>query len=228
MSEKTERGKYKYTSSYKRFQTSLACVFTSIFPYIFIEILWNALGYYLSVDILIIMAQVVHVPMVVMICIFIVLAVRNYKIFKKKVGDGTIHDELYMPASVPGVISSILPVLQGMNQANMKELTPEEKKIKGLIQMYPKITLANLASKASIPESNIEDILLHLISNDVIKGHIDPGTGEFISGMIDTTRVKPVDDAIFDCPHCGAVMDSAPVRGTSVWCRSCGNLIVVK
>jgi DNA-directed RNA polymerase subunit RPC12/RpoP len=106
--------------------------------------------------------------------------------------------------------------------------SPEEEKVKRLIQMYPKITMADLAAKAGVPANQIEEMLMKLISNGSIKGHVDPGTGDFISGMIDTSRVRPVDDAVFDCPHCGAVMNSAPVRGTSVRCESCGNLIVVK
>jgi DNA-directed RNA polymerase subunit RPC12/RpoP len=106
--------------------------------------------------------------------------------------------------------------------------SPEEEKVKKLIQMYPKFTMADLAAKAGVPANQIEEMLMKLISNGSIKGHVDPGTGDFISGMIDTSRVRPVDDAVFDCPNCGAVMKSAPVRGTSVRCESCGNLIVVK
>jgi hypothetical protein len=233
MAEKKDYKQYRGTTSYRRFKASLTCVITICFMYAVIEAMWGGLGLFLSVDILYFMALYGNIPFGIMTGLATVYAIVNYLKFKKKVDDGSIKDESSFTGYVSG--SGYMRGYTGsvsqptfIPLASDASLSPTEKKVKGLIQMYPKITMEDLAAKAGVPGNQIEEMLLKLISNGNIKGHVDPGTGEFISGMIDTTRVKPVDDAVFDCPHCGAVMKSAPVRGTSVKCESCGNLIVVK
>ncbi len=221
--------KYRYTASYKKLYNSFCCLIAAGCMYGGVEAMWGGLGTFLQVDVLSGMALWANIPLGVLVGTMVVLTIVNYVNFKKKVADGSIEKEpavSTMSGYVSGLTSGYVGIAGGMVSDAM--LTPEEKKIKGLIQMYPKITLEELAAKAGVPGGQIEGMLLKLVSNGNVKGHIDPGTGEFISGMIDATRVTPVDDAVFDCPHCGAVMKSAPVRGTSVKCTSCGNLIVVK
>nr|MDO8088078.1 hypothetical protein [Candidatus Sigynarchaeum springense] len=213
------KAEYRNTISYRRFASSRVCMIMLFVMYSMIEAMWLGLGYFLRVDILWYMALYGNIPFAIMSSAGVGYCMWTYRQYKKKVADGTIKDDTTIAS-----YGTVLSTYYAMGDAT---LSPEEKKVKGLIQMYPKITMADLAAKAGIPAGQIEETLLKLVSNGNIKGHVDPGTGEFISGMIDTTRVKPVDDAIFDCPHCGAVMKSAPVKGTSVRCASCGNLIVV-
>jgi hypothetical protein len=228
MTEKTDYKQYRGTTSYRKFRASLTCMIVVLCMYAAIEAMWGGLGIFLRVDILSYMALYANIPLGIFVGLTIVFSIVNYLKFKKKVDDGSIKEEPSFTGYVQtGYIGSIAqPTF--VNTVGDASLSPTEKKVKGLIQMYPKITMEEIAAKAGVPGGQIEELLLKLISNGNIKGHVDPGTGEFISGMIDTTRVKPVDDAVFDCPHCGAVMKSAPVRGTSVKCESCGNLIVVQ
>ncbi|MBN2154299.1 MAG: hypothetical protein JW839_22785 [Candidatus Lokiarchaeota archaeon] len=222
--------KYRYTRSYRTFKTSLICVIMAVVIYAFIEGLWGGLGYFLGVSTLYYMALFGNIPLAILAGLAVSFSVVSYVKFKKKVADGSIDAELSTPVHVPSVFSGLGSAFQmlGAGAGMGRQLAPEEQKIKGLLQMYPKMTLSALAAKSGVPEGQIEDKLLKLLSEGVIRGHVDPGTGEFISGMVDTTRVRPVDDAVFDCPHCGAIMKSAPVKGTSVRCESCGNLIVVE
>nr|MDO8088079.1 hypothetical protein [Candidatus Sigynarchaeum springense] len=228
--KKGKYDKYKFTRAYREAHTSMACTIGLVFIYVFIEALWGGLGYFIGVDTLLYIALYANIPMCVILGIMTGLSIKKFRDFKKKADDGTLDKEPAFNVQVPAVFSSLMPALQSIGAVarSRRELSPEEQKIKGLLHMYPKITLATLAAKSGVPEDQIEERLLKLLSEGVIRGHVDPGTEEFISGMIDTTRVKPVDDAIFDCPHCGAVMKSAPVKGTSVRCASCGNLIVVE
>ncbi|NMC04100.1 MAG: hypothetical protein GYA24_02750 [Candidatus Lokiarchaeota archaeon] len=227
MPEKADYKQYRGTASYQRFRVSVVCAVTLVAMYGFIELLWGLLGYYLEVDSLMLMALYANFVLTPLVIVLVVFSVVNFKKFKQKVDDGSIKDEANFTRYLPGGYISSMPVPVPVPVARDALLTPAEKKVKGLIQMYPKITMVDIAAKAGIPGDQVEDLLLKLLSSGVIKGHVDPGTGEFISGMIDTTRVKPVDDAVFDCPYCGAVMKSAPVKGTSVRCESCKNLIVV-
>jgi hypothetical protein len=230
MAEKKDYKQYRGTMSYRKFQQSRICVIAVCFMYLFIELIWGLLGYFLMVPTLLFMALYGNFFLAPLVVVFTITTVTQFKKFKKKVDDGSIEDEPKFSGYIPGGGGFISPLAAStiMNTISDASLSPTEKKVKGLIQMYPKITMEELAVKAGVPGNQIEEMLLKLLSNGNIKGHVDPGTGEFISGMIDTTQVKPVDDAVFDCPHCGAVMKSAPVRGTSVKCESCGNLIVVK
>jgi hypothetical protein len=112
------------------------------------------------------------------------------------------------------------------------KLTIEEQRLVGYLSLYPKISLEALSKKVGKPALYLENMILDLKMRDVIKGHIDPGTNEFISGMVDRTTETVIDrnihrpDAYF-CPYCGAKMASVPVKGTSTKCDSCGNLVVV-
>ncbi|MEX2680486.1 MAG: PCI domain-containing protein [Candidatus Sigynarchaeota archaeon] len=227
MGKERKYDKYKYTLAYRRVTTSIGCTIGLGILWIFIEALWGGLGYFFWIDTLLYMAMYANIPFGIMLGIMIGMMIKRIRDFKRKVADGSIDKDLTSTVYFPAGPSKVMSVLQSMGERAGRPLTLEEQKIKGLIQMYPKITLAALAAKAGVPEDQIEDKLSMLLSEGVIRGHVDPGTEEFISGMIDTTRVKPVDDAVFDCPHCGAVMKSAPVKGTSVRCASCGNLIVV-
>jgi hypothetical protein len=228
MPEKTDYKQYRGTTSYRQFAQSLICVIAICFMYLFIELIWGLLGYFIHVPFLSIMALYANFFIAPLVVIFIISVIKRFKKFKAKVDDGSIKAEPSFTGYVQsGYIGSVAQTTFG-NPVSDALLSPTEKKVKGVVLMYPRITMEEIAAKAGVPGGQIEEMLLKLISNGNIKGHVDPGTGEFISGMIDTTRVKPVDDAVFDCPHCGAVMKSAPVRGTSVKCESCGNLIVVK
>ncbi len=228
LEKKTNYKEYKGTASYRRFMTSLTCTITVGAAYGAVEAMWGGLGYFLGVSVLLYMALYANIPLSIFVGSLVVLAIVNFRKFKKKVDDGSIKDEPSFSGYISTGYISTLPASTTIGSISDATLSPTEKKVKGLIQMYPKITMAGLAAKTGVPEGEIEGILLKLVSNGNIRGHVDPGTGEFISGMIDTTRVTPVDDAVFDCPYCGAVMKSAPVKGTSIRCESCKNLIVVK
>ncbi|MBD3187270.1 hypothetical protein GF325_10605 [Candidatus Bathyarchaeota archaeon] len=74
----------------------------------------------------------------------------------------------------------------------------------------------------------VESLLLKLVAKGSIRGHFDPGTNEFISGMIPQSRITGVVAGASICPHCGSALDTIPVKGTTVKCHSCGNLLMVK
>ena len=112
------------------------------------------------------------------------------------------------------------------------QLTLEAKKLITILTIYPKIRLDVLAEKIGYSVKEVEEKLLELKMHGFVKGHIDPGTNEFISGMVDKTTETVIDDSpttpdAYFCPYCGASMDSVPVKGTSTKCDNCGNLIVV-
>ncbi len=107
-----------------------------------------------------------------------------------------------------------------------KGLSPVERKMTGILQVYPKISLKDLAEKMGMDEKLVEESLVDLVQRGHVKGHIDPGTREFISAMSTATGVASSAGKALTCPHCGATLPSIPVRGTSVKCKSCGNLII--
>ncbi|MFX0102383.1 MAG: PCI domain-containing protein [Candidatus Hodarchaeota archaeon] len=105
----------------------------------------------------------------------------------------------------------------------------ESRKIRAYSILYPKITLTQLAKKSGVPDEEIEDKLVDLQVNRKIRGHIDPGTREFISGSVNHSII--VDGSAgpdaFLCPFCKSSIGSPPVKGTTLKCESCGNLIVM-
>nr|MDO8110922.1 hypothetical protein [Candidatus Sigynarchaeota archaeon] len=61
------------------------------------------------------------------------------------------------------------------------------------------------------------------------QGHFDPGTKEFISGMVKIrTDIVGIKAVTFECSSCGSSFSSLPVKGTSIKCPSCGNVMVIE
>ena len=110
---------------------------------------------------------------------------------------------------------------QGMDDAS--------RKIKAYTILYPHIKLSTLAKKSGSNESEIEDKLLNLMVHREIVGHIDPGTNQFISGLVDHSIIVDGSEGpdAFLCPFCKSSIGSPPVKGTTLKCDSCGNLIVM-
>ena len=112
-----------------------------------------------------------------------------------------------------------------LDQAALQDLGSDEVKLVGMAKAYPKISLADIASKLKIPERNAETMLVQLVAQGVIRGRIDPGTKEFISGMVQHVDAQPATIKIVQCPYCGAGLNTSLVKGASVKCGACGQLI---
>jgi DNA-directed RNA polymerase subunit RPC12/RpoP len=127
------------------------------------------------------------------------------------------------------IIITIIRLVTTPTQAQTKKKKKKNlhQEIKAIVMTYPKISMKDMAEL--IGESLIitEKMVLMMIAKGKIKAYIDPGTKDIISGMIKHGKVIGNVQESFKCNHCGALLDSLPVKGTSVKCASCGNLIVV-
>nr|MDO8108728.1 PCI domain-containing protein [Candidatus Sigynarchaeota archaeon] len=108
-----------------------------------------------------------------------------------------------------------------------KGLSANEQKVLGILRVYPKISLKDLGEKLNMDDNKAEGVLIAMVTRGLIYGHIDPGTKEFISAMNPTMAsvTAPVSGAVL-CPNCGAPLPSVPIRGTTMKCPACGNLIM--
>lgn len=107
-----------------------------------------------------------------------------------------------------------------------KMAVDQEKMVVAIARSHPKISMAELGERLGETKLQAEQRLLKLISKDKVRGHFDSVSGDFISAMVETSRIGTAAQG-FDCPHCGASIMSTPVKGMSVKCPSCGELIVV-
>ncbi|MHA1684458.1 MAG: PCI domain-containing protein [Promethearchaeota archaeon] len=105
------------------------------------------------------------------------------------------------------------------------EMTTEEENVKGLVSIYPSITLIDLANKLNKSEGEVELLLIRMVDKKLISGHIDPGSKTFISGMVSKKSMGAAGKGVSECPNCGAPLASIPVKGTSIKCEACGTLI---
>ncbi|MHA1792089.1 MAG: PCI domain-containing protein [Promethearchaeota archaeon] len=110
--------------------------------------------------------------------------------------------------------------LEKMGMLQPSKLSEHELKLKNLIKTYPRITLDDLSSKMNMTREKTEELVINMIGRGIVKGYIDPGTNTLISGEVSS------EGAIAECPHCDAPLKTLLVKGTSVKCEACGELII--
>ncbi|MBD3188085.1 hypothetical protein GF325_14710 [Candidatus Bathyarchaeota archaeon] len=165
------------------------------------------------------------------ICLILYMIFR--KKYKEKVASGEIKKEEH--ATGGGFIANAIQrqmrlvssIQNAMSDQQLSGLDESAKRVIALVTLHPKISLKKLAERVKMNEDEIEELLADLVMRKLIKGHIDPGTREFISSMYQAGSINDADgDGLANCPHCGASLLTAPLRGTTTKCSSCGNLIV--
>ncbi|MFX0102382.1 MAG: hypothetical protein ACFFCS_22645 [Candidatus Hodarchaeota archaeon] len=132
--------------------------------------------------------------------------------------------------------NTVLAIIYGVKAKNNPEEEEEEsyglpkdlKRIKGVLQLYPSLTRKELAEKAEIEPSELEEKLVEFALSGQCNCQIDPGSGRIMSKSVNLGIVTDGDSKpdILKCPYCFAPLKSSPVRGTSMKCESCGKLIV--
>lgn len=130
-----------------------------------------------------------------------------------------------------GALFIIIVVVK--NKKKMKEIDIGKQKEKdeaglavAIAKSYPRVSMAVLSEKLRKDARETERIFMNLIEADKIQGHFDAVTGDFISAMVKITQIGTGTQG-FHCPHCGASITCAPIKGTSMKCDSCGELVVV-
>ena len=113
----------------------------------------------------------------------------------------------------------------GPEEAKIADLDDRQIRLLGIAKTYPKIRIGDIATKIGMLERDAENLLIGLVARGQIKGRVDPGTKEFISGMIDSgTDTVPLMKLV-QCPYCNAPLNTSVVKGASIKCTACGNLI---
>ncbi len=107
------------------------------------------------------------------------------------------------------------------------DLDANQVKLVGIAKSYPKIALHEIAEKLDLQDRDIEGLLVNLVARGVIKGRIDPGTKEFNSAMVQPIEARPTEIKIVQCPYCSAALNTSIVKGASIKCPACGQVIYV-
>lgn len=92
--------------------------------------------------------------------------------------------------------------------------------IAGIVTSHRRITLADLAAKLMIPPDNVGSLLAIAISQGLVTGNFDRTTGEFFTedGKLEKSEIR-------FCSSCGSPFGRIYLKGETVKCRSCGNVI---
>lgn len=114
---------------------------------------------------------------------------------------------------IPGIFVYRSGQRQSMEEMKVRQLA-------SILTAYRRLTLAELARKIGLPESETERLLTLAIDQQIIKGHIDRTTGEFfISGS--NHEIKN----LIKCPYCGAPVSEVFYPGETAKCNACGSLL---
>lgn len=151
----------------------------------------------------------------------------------------SLNTRLIVEGSIIGaivLINTVMAIMYGIKAKNNPEeeeeitygLREDLRRIKGVISLYPSLTMEELAEKADIEPALLETKLLELALSGHMNGQIDPGSGRIISKTVNHGIVTDGDEKpdVLKCPYCFAPLKSSPVRGTSTRCPSCGRLVV--
>jgi len=92
--------------------------------------------------------------------------------------------------------------------------------IAGIVNSHRRITLTDLAAKLMIPTDNMGNLLALAISQGLVKGNFDRTTYEFF-----TEDGKHEQHEIRFCSSCGSPFERIYLKGETIKCRSCGNVI---
>ena len=92
--------------------------------------------------------------------------------------------------------------------------------IAGIVNSHRRITLTDLAAKLMIPTDNMGNLLALAISQGLVKGNFDRTTDEFF-----TEDGKHEQHEIRFCSSCGSPFERIYLKGETIKCRSCGNVI---
>jgi len=113
------------------------------------------------------------------------------------------------------------------SEALPTDLDGNQVKLVGIAKAYPKIAIHDIAEKLGLSELGAEGLLVGLVARGIIKGRVDPGTKEFISSMVHAGESRAAEIKIVQCPYCNAALNTSIVKGASIKCSACGQLISV-
>ncbi len=125
---------------------------------------------------------------------------------------GYIIAALSLAMIIPGVILYLSGVKLSKLEENLKQLT-------AIIKTYRRISLTEIADKLGVKTTEVERLLNTAVDLNLIKGHMDRGTGEFfIQESLDEIK------NLSFCPNCGSSLNQVIHKGETAKCPSCGSI----
>lgn len=105
--------------------------------------------------------------------------------------------------------------LSGVKLSRLEETL---KQLAALIKTYRRISLSEIADKLGVKTAEAERLLNTAVDLNLIRGHMDRGTGEFfIQESLDEIK------KLSFCPNCGSSLSQVIHKGETGKCPSCGS-----